>query len=470
MNYTSIFNFLNDDPKFKQIYEECIIFENNLLNEYESATLRTGRVICQLLIEKIAKTNSQLRKQFFGLDEKGEEKRIKMSNVIVACNKKQLIDKKTRELYFTVKNYGDPNSHGKNYGQYDISDCKKVHEIIFNLAKNCFKIFHDDDLNFDYLDTLEYDYNLDDVEPVQFTLKQRNEFINKIHVEDIIKSKFYNYIKLNKIYLDKNAINPLISKYDEFKIDDVKVKEFFDENTHVKESNLSKFLSFFDQSQKFNILNDLRFKNQQFLEDISQYLKEFPAEFNIEFILAKINDSNDEKLRGKYQIIKELSENFLRDDLKVLANELNSHPVIELDEHGREIPIHKKYDIVPDDFGFKIVEVEKNLFKDEDQQKAINYPIPKNGEPKKPLVINAGPGSGKTRVLIERVKFLIRNGAEPSEILLICSSSNQYLRMNFPQVVIRQSSLDLSAISIPPRASNTYFWIYSAYGCIVRNL
>ena len=38
----------------------------------------------------------------------------------------------------------------------------------------------------------------------------------------------------------------------------------------------------------------------------------------------------------------------------------------------------------------------------ENQQKVVEY----NGN--KPLLVEAGPGSGKTRVIIERVKFLIK--------------------------------------------------------------
>ena len=43
----------------------------------------------------------------------------------------------------------------------------------------------------------------------------------------------------------------------------------------------------------------------------------------------------------------------------------------------------------------------------ENQQKVVEY----NGN--KPLLVEAGPGSGKTRVIIERVKFLI------NELILI---------------------------------------------------
>ena len=34
-----------------------------------------------------------------------------------------------------------------------------------------------------------------------------------------------------------------------------------------------------------------------------------------------------------------------------------------------------------------------------------------------PLLVRAGPGSGKTFVITERIKFLLKNGLEPSEIL-----------------------------------------------------
>ena len=39
-----------------------------------------------------------------------------------------------------------------------------------------------------------------------------------------------------------------------------------------------------------------------------------------------------------------------------------------------------------------------------------------------PLLISAGPGSGKTRVIIERIKFLLKNGLKPSEILCLTFS------------------------------------------------
>ena len=50
----------------------------------------------------------------------------------------------------------------------------------------------------------------------------------------------------------------------------------------------------------------------------------------------------------------------------------------------------------------------------ENQQKVVEY----KGD--KPLLVEAGPGSGKTRVIIERVKFLINElKINPSSVLVI---------------------------------------------------
>ena len=55
-------------------------------------------------------------------------------------------------------------------------------------------------------------------------------------------------------------------------------------------------------------------------------------------------------------------------------------------------------------------DTEVNL--DNYQEEAVEYTD-------KPLVINAGPGAGKTRVIIERVCYLLNQGAEPESVLVI---------------------------------------------------
>ena len=50
-----------------------------------------------------------------------------------------------------------------------------------------------------------------------------------------------------------------------------------------------------------------------------------------------------------------------------------------------------------------------------EQQKAVTH----SGSP---LLIVAGPGSGKTRVIVERILYLVKNGIKPSEILCLTFS------------------------------------------------
>ena len=63
----------------------------------------------------------------------------------------------------------------------------------------------------------------------------------------------------------------------------------------------------------------------------------------------------------------------------------------------------------------------------------------------KPLVINAGPGAGKTRVIIERVLYLIENGASPESILVITFTNKaaEELRERFKN----DTKLDLNIIN-----------------------
>ena len=59
MEYISIFEFLSEDNKFNQIYRECLDFENTISNNLVTTSLRNGRLVCELLIKKLAKSNSK---------------------------------------------------------------------------------------------------------------------------------------------------------------------------------------------------------------------------------------------------------------------------------------------------------------------------------------------------------------------------------------------------------------------------
>ena len=75
---------------------------------------------------------------------------------------------------------------------------------------------------------------------------------------------------------------------------------------------------------------------------------------------------------------------------------------------------------------------------DDYQKKAVEYT-------EKPLVINAGPGAGKTRVIIERVCHLLEDGATPESMLVITFTNKaaDELRERFK----KDTTLDLNTIS-----------------------
>ena len=75
---------------------------------------------------------------------------------------------------------------------------------------------------------------------------------------------------------------------------------------------------------------------------------------------------------------------------------------------------------------------------DDYQKKAVEYT-------ERPLVINAGPGAGKTRVIIERVCHLLEEGASPESMLVITFTNKaaDELRERFK----KDTTLDLNTIS-----------------------
>ena len=412
MEYTSIFEFLSEDNKFDQIYQECLALENTISNNLIATSLRNGRVICELLIKKLAKSNSRLRKKFFEEDDEGNKPRTELFKIIKGCYKEKIIDKQTKEKYFTVKGYGDPNAHGEDYYEYDILHCQKVHKLLFELSLDCFKYFHDDDLKFDYLDDLKYSYTLNKLKPSKFTTEERMDFIDKIYEDEINKSNFINYINLKKIFINKNSFKEIIRKFSNDLIDEEGYINFLQSKEYLKENDMSELLSFFEPSKKSDILNEVREINEDKLLYIYPYLDDFPQDFTIEY-LSDCLDSANEIEKDNFKFILNLAYNFLEDDLEILAKELENDSVIDVDEFGREIEKFNKFKIVKKDLGLKIEQVEKNKFLDKNQTAAVQY----KGD--KPLVINAGPGSGKTRVIIERVRFLVKNGVDPSTILVI---------------------------------------------------
>ena len=93
---------------------------------------------------------------------------------------------------------------------------------------------------------------------------------------------------------------------------------------------------------------------------------------------------------------------------------IKSHvlPLDLFDSEGNPLSRHLNFEAVRKAEKCVVREIPPEVELDDFQKEAVRYI---DG----PLVINAGPGAGKTRVIIERVVHLINEGAEPRSILVI---------------------------------------------------
>lgn len=89
------------------------------------------------------------------------------------------------------------------------------------------------------------------------------------------------------------------------------------------------------------------------------------------------------------------------------------------DYEGAVIKDKLNYQIFKNGNNYSIKENRDEIILDNYQKKAVRY----NG--KKPLLIDAGPGAGKTRVIIERVLFLLKDCNVPPSSILVITFTNK---------------------------------------------
>lgn len=119
--------------------------------------------------------------------------------------------------------------------------------------------------------------------------------------------------------------------------------------------------------------------------------------------LIAIDDLDSEDKENILNLVEENLNNFIHEHILTLDL---------FDSEGNPLTRPLNFEAVRKSDRCGIREIPPEVKLDDYQRDAVEYMG-------KPLVINAGPGAGKTRVIIERVLFLIENGAEPESILVI---------------------------------------------------
>ena len=145
--------------------------------------------------------------------------------------------------------------------------------------------------------------------------------------------------------------------------------------------------------------------------------------------LISIEDLSADEKKSALDMVEENLNRFIKDNILTLKL---------FDSEGNPLSRPLNFEAVRKSDRCTVREIPPDVELDDYQRKAVEYLG-------KPLVINAGPGAGKTRVIIERVLHLIENGAEPESILVITFTNKaaDELRERFK----KDTKLELNVIS-----------------------
>ena len=395
MAQESIFSFLEKDERFKEVYELCIAFEKQILMELYSQATTTGRSIGEHLIHIIAKTDSDLA-ELFVINEYGEEECPDFFNLIKKCEENKLIDDSTIIGYYhNVRMNGNNSVHANKHDDFDYDSCLITHKKVFTLCLECFNRFHSVDI--DYYFDLDYLENNG-----TFTHEELMTYIKNIHENFVYVKDFSDYIDDLEIFVPINQFKSSMNEFNDYIIDQDEYDDCIDSVKYIDEVLLDRIVENLNSGIAEDCYNKIISLNSHNMEELKKYLSNCDKEY------IPLDETKD------YLLLNLLSKESIRNRFTEIINGLKSVPVSRIDKNERVVIEFPYLKIVENEENISIEE-DKNIIKlNDDQRAAVEY----YGD--KPLVIDAGPGSGKTRVIIERVVHLIKeHNQHPSSILVI---------------------------------------------------
>lgn len=409
MNYKSIFDFLKSDERFQQVYNMCISMEKSIISNSYNASLILSRTASELLMKLII-DDSDFRMDFFKKDEYGNYKTnkngdyefIPLSGMINKCKEYNMIGGNIEKRYHNIRKVGNSNAHGDGLVNYGIVDCQKAHKDLFFISINGYNKLNNDNIQLKYENILgNYDFK------IEISPQERENQINNVKFEEVSKENLISSYQSKQIFIPIKSFKKVYEKYeDNIKDIDGFIKDL-DNFEYISYENLDLILNYFDESVNSDIIVDIHNLHDKIANNIFKTLNGLnKSNLTFEELNSLIDDTSDSHQKEIYSNIKTLADDLVKNYLDEYIKEMESSPVTDFAENGRKLLRYKNYDIVEDEYGFSLMEVDENIFLDEDQTKAVEY----NGE--KPLWINAGPGSGKTRVIIERVVYLVERSKE----------------------------------------------------------
>ena len=428
MEFKSIFDFLKDDEQFEESYKKCIEMEKSIINQSDYSPFILGRSASEAIIRVIAKNNPELNNRFFKYDDDF----VSFNDLIFACKEKDLISGNDFKKYRQLQKWGNATIHPDNDFNF-LNEYKKDHRYLFDISKHCYQKFHDDEII--------YEYNLDDYDfKIETDEEERNHQIKNVRFNEVAADNLIESFELKNIFIPKIFINSIINSFEDNIINKNQFKSDIKDTEFINDENLDIFLNYFNESVQADVKKSIQDLNDNLSKDILESINELnKSELSFKELNSLIENSKDSNQRQIYTYIKALADDLVKSQINEYKKEVENSPITKFAENGRKLLNYKNYKIVEDDFGFSLEEFGKNIFLDDDQQKAVEY----DGD--KPLVINAGPGSGKTRVIIERVVHLIKKGIDPSTILVI--TFTRKATQELKDRLINETELDVKDIN-----------------------
>jgi DNA repair exonuclease SbcCD ATPase subunit len=403
-------NFIFLKEKFPKIYDICCMVEKNYIDSTDNYMAPVA--FSRIALEQILKTKLKI---------KSSDNR-KLYEIINEFCRKNHIDKKESSFYNDyikyIKDRGDKAIH-TSYMHIKVankvmerlqffahkilggnSDCPKYQ--IPSSEENWVQVFNQTHPYFDEfkkatLKINEYALKFEKLD--ESVINLNNKIITKNDVLEIISQLQVENMDESKIENLQNKLEDIINKIPENLIDDI---------TEIKKltANISDYNELKKELDYLNEIKDEYSFIRQDLDSIKDKYDEVEEVKKQVKELEKIEGNLDEISTFKNKLLY-LEKSIQNNDYEDLKNKLDALNEICIDFEKIE-EVNEKVNDIRDNIAYI---TEQHL--SPEQLEAVRSRANK-------LIIKAGPGAGKTRVLVERVQFLVNERhVNPKSVLVI---------------------------------------------------
>lgn len=403
---------------------------------------------------------------------------------IIDLKNKKVIDSKSEKLLQKARKYRNDDRHS------DSSSNERVAlaflKVIFNISVWFMEdynneIIHNSDFDTNILTQIEKESQVSKEDIEKFENKLWNMFEFKMEQINRKKEEVANFVEDNYILKEdvgkivNDAVNSAMIQSSEdkanFKKELLNLSKKYDSSRKNLEDKIDNLTMEYSNADLSKFVTDNYAPKDEIYKIVSNEIENLKKEsdedkLNLEKMMLIINEENElmrKDFESKLNSINEQTSDKSNKELENLIikdyvpkSDLKKHIDLAIKEFAKthnieiseiynppeEILIENQPKFVPSKPKKQKTEPKKL---NEDQEAAVMY------DGKKPLLIEAGPGSGKTTVLIERVKYLLNNKCIDPESLLVITFTKKAaneLKTRLSEETDNISELDVQKMQI----------------------